>query len=46
MELKHLILAGEGRRSKLDNPYSYDPFTTYMATTEPDGSVYTDRLFQ
>lgn len=33
-------------RTKLTHPYNYDPFTTWRGPGEPDGSVYTDRLFQ
>ena len=35
-----------GIRTKYSHPYSYDPFVVWRGTEKPDGSVYTDRLFQ
>lgn len=41
---------GENRkshRSKLNHPYSYDPFTIWVnLEVEPNDSVYSDRLIQ
>lgn len=35
-----------GARTKATLPYNYDPFTIWKGDGEPNGSVYTDRLYQ
>lgn len=46
MHLMTWLSAGQNVRTKMTHPYSYDPFTMWRGPDEPDGSVYTDRLFQ
>jgi len=35
-----------GARSKLTHPYNYDPILQWQGGAEPNGTVYTDRLWQ
>lgn len=37
---------GEGVRTKLSHPYSYDPITIWVGGGKAEDTVYTDRLFQ
>lgn len=46
MQQMEWISATGSKRTKLTHPYSYDPITTWTGNAKPDGSVYTDRLFQ
>ena len=46
MQLMEWVSADPDRRTKATHPYNYDPFTTWRGPGEPDGCVYTDRLYQ
>jgi len=46
MKLMELVSADHDRRTKATHPYNYDPFTMWRGPIEPDGCVYTDRIFQ
>lgn len=35
-----------GGKDKFSHPYDYDPFTVWKGRGTPDGSLYTDRLYQ
>ena len=38
--------ANSGVRTKSSHPYSYDPILQWQGDAEPNGTVYTDRLWQ
>jgi hypothetical protein len=45
-QLMQFISADPNVRTKFSHPYNYDPFTMWSGKDTPDGSVYTDRLYQ
>ena len=46
MQILEYVSNDPNRRTKLTHPYNYNPFTVWKGLEDPNGSAYTDRLYQ